>query len=285
MAMQPMPPLPKIADLLAAYGVRTKRQLSQNFILQPSVTEPRAGGRILHVEVGPGPGGLTRGLLNAGARHVVAVELDRTVLPLLESSQQRPVGVIHGDIMQADQQAFPLLAMWIGQAARREHLFSAPGTGMTLMFQQEVCERLTAPVGSKRRGRLSVLSQAFFNVSQVATIRKDLFWPVPKVDAGVLQFVPHDRSPLGSVPFATLAALVKSVFSHPNAMIRASLRKQGLAPMTDLLADCGIEPTDRPFMLGHDAFIRLAQACIDHGIAVSKSDVGNASPDATKPSE
>ncbi|EGF83198.1 hypothetical protein BATDEDRAFT_85801 [Batrachochytrium dendrobatidis JAM81] len=308
--------LPKLPQLISIYNVHAKKALGQNFLLRPGVTDSIAqhavakkrDGKTLHVEVGPGPGGLTRSLLKLGVTHLVAVEKDASVAPMLQilqASVPSRFRFLLGDMLESDQQVLfnqimteavecdrlsqpnsnsnpdnqphfdkvhivgnlpysissPLLHMWIKQAATEKYLFSFPKTEMTLMLQREVCERIAAPVGTKVRGRLSVLCQAFFDVKMLSVVDRKLFRPVPKVDGGILQFKPHAENRLKDVPYETFAHLVKVLHHHPNSMIRAILKRHNLGKVIDVLTECGIDPTSRSFMVDVDSYIRLARRC------------------------
>ncbi|KAH9248829.1 hypothetical protein BASA81_013486 [Batrachochytrium salamandrivorans] len=303
--------LPRVAQLLTLYNVRSKKVLGQNFLLNPIVTDriarytapKKTDGRVLHVEVGPGPGGLTRSVLKAGATHLIAVEKDLTMSPLLglvlfdrimaqaaECDQEQQI-VFEEQLPQPQpsQDDHPiktsfdkvhlvgnlpysissqLLAMWMQQAAARQYLFSFPTTEMTLMFQRELCERIEAPAGTKLRGRLSVVCQALFNVKMVTTVDRKLFKPVPKVDGGILRFVPHAEDKLKDIPYDTFVQLVKVLHHHPNSTIRAILKRHHLDAVCDLLPTCGIDPASRSFMLQVDAFIQLARQITKENIQI-----------------
>ncbi|KAJ1332934.1 hypothetical protein BSLG_008561 [Batrachochytrium salamandrivorans] len=330
--------LPRVAQLLTLYNVRSKKVLGQNFLLNPIVTDriarytapKKTDGRVLHVEVGPGPGGLTRSVLKAGATHLIAVEKDLTMSPLLgqlrdstpgrfryilddmllsdqlvlfdrimaqaaecdqeqqivfeeQLPQPQPSQDDHPIISTATETSFDkvhlvgnlpysissqLLAMWMQQAAARQYLFSFPTTEMTLMFQRELCERIEAPAGTKLRGRLSVVCQALFNVKMVTTVDRKLFKPVPKVDGGILRFVPHAEDKLKDIPYDTFVQLVKVLHHHPNSTIRAILKRHHLDAVCDLLPTCGIDPASRSFMLQVDAFIQLARQITKENIQI-----------------
>ncbi|KAL2914652.1 hypothetical protein HK105_205791 [Polyrhizophydium stewartii] len=347
--LPPLPRQPRLVDLLRVYNVRNKKFLGQNFLLKKSITDristqavskTRRGGRVLFVEVGPGPGGLTRSLLEAGAKHLVAVEKDTTVEPLLGQLRDSSAGrfrYVLGDIIDPDQHGLyerimaeaavcdvlqrqraaqvaasdldtqaeeetatmepfdqvhivanlpfgisgELVAMWAQQAAERKYLFSTPDTGMTLMFQKEVCERLAAPLGSKKRGGLSVQCQALFNVTQIMTVEGKCFTPAPKVDAGVAQFIPHRQDKLKGVPFAVFRRLVRAMHHHPNSMVRVALRHNGLDRVVDLLPACGIDPTQRAFMIEIEAYVELARRCIEEGVDLKARPVRRGAKAAT----
>ncbi|CEG80050.1 hypothetical protein RMATCC62417_14436 [Rhizopus microsporus] len=222
----PLPRLPSIRELIKIYGLSAKSQLSQNFILDKNITDKIT--RTTHisektplvVEVGPGPGLLSRSILDSGAKCIVAVEKDSRFLPTLhqlsEASDNR-FQVINGNILTVDHKdilsktsfrqdnnypvhiignlpfniASPLLLQWLHQRASQEALFSINNDiWLTLMFQKEVGDRIIADASTSKRGRLSVMTQSLYNVKEVYKVPSTVFVPRPKVDASVIQFSP-----------------------------------------------------------------------------------------------
>ncbi|KAI8879647.1 S-adenosyl-L-methionine-dependent methyltransferase [Backusella circina FSU 941] len=219
-----LPKLPSIRELIKLYGLSAKSQLSQNFILDKNITDKIV--RTAHisektplvVEVGPGPGLLSRSILDAGATRVIAVEKDDRFIPTLsqlsEASNQRfnviqgnMLTIDHGDIidkleLEKDQPihimgnlpfnvASPLLIQWLHQQTRREGLFGIGNdVWMTLMFQKEVGDRIAADASTSKRGRLAVMAQSLCHVKEVYKVPSTVFVPKPKVDASVVQLRP-----------------------------------------------------------------------------------------------
>ncbi|KAK3823857.1 MAG: S-adenosyl-L-methionine-dependent methyltransferase [Linnemannia elongata] len=209
-----LPPLPPIRDLIRVYGLSADQKFSQNFILDKNVTDTIAHhAKIsvkddLVVEVGPGPGLLTRSILDAGAR--------RVVVQLSEASDQR-LKFIMGDMLELDHAeifktalwlamdtnnstirllgnlpfgvASPLLIQWLKMMSLRQGIFHANNkVSMTLMFQKEVAERIVAPPNHPQRSRLSVMAQALCDVKMAYKLPAGVFVPKPKVDAAVVHF-------------------------------------------------------------------------------------------------
>ncbi|KAG0746297.1 hypothetical protein G6F62_001908 [Rhizopus arrhizus] len=221
-----LPKLPSVRELIKLYGLSAKSQLSQNFILDKNITDKIvrtaqiSKNTPLVVEVGPGPGLLSRSILDSGATNIVAVEKDDRFLPTLyqlsEASENR-FRVVHGNALKVDYDnillqieksplndypihiignlpfniASPLLLQWLHQTASREGLFgTSKDVWLTLMFQKEVGDRIIAKTSTSKRGRFSVMAQSLYNVREVYKVPSTIFVPRPKVDATVIQFSP-----------------------------------------------------------------------------------------------
>jgi 16S rRNA (adenine1518-N6/adenine1519-N6)-dimethyltransferase len=269
--------LPPLRDVIARHGLAAVKALGQNFLLDLNLTSriARAAGAldgVTVVEVGPGPGGLTRALLAAGARRVVAIERDARCLPALAEIAERYPGrleVIHDDAMRLDlarlvtgparivanlpyNVATPLLVGWLQAEPWPPWYLS-----MTLMFQREVAERIVALPGSKAYGRLGVLagwrseSRILFNIPAAA------FTPAPKVMSSIVHSVPRPN-PLPATA-AVLERVTAAAFGQRRKMLRQSLRSLGVDPLP-LLAQAGIEPTRRAEEIDVAGFVALANA-------------------------
>jgi 16S rRNA (adenine1518-N6/adenine1519-N6)-dimethyltransferase len=267
--------LPPLRDDIAAAGLRADKALGQNFLLDLNLLDRivraiplKPGDRVY--EVGPGPGGLTRALLKAGA-HVIAVERDRRAVPILEHlavvSQGR-LEIIQGDAMAIDAGAVAgqgahiaanlpynigtaLLTGWLTGQQWLPWWRSA-----TLMFQKEVAERLVATPGSGAYGRLSVLAQWRCDVRIEMLLPARAFTPPPKVDSAVVQFVP--RMPDVDVPMTVLERVTAAAFGQRRKMLRQSLK--GLPGALQVLDELGIESTRRAETLSVADFISVARA-------------------------
>jgi len=269
--------LPPLRDVIARHGLSAIKGLGQNFLLDLNLTAriARAAGDLAGhtvIEVGPGPGGLTRALLATGARRVVAIERDERCLPALEEIAARYPGrltILHDDALDVDfvslaagptrivanlpyNVATPLLVGWL-----RAEPWPPFYESLTLMFQREVAERIVAPPGGKSYGRLGVLAgwrstaRILFNVPPAA------FTPPPKVTSAVVGLVPR-ASPLPADP-AILERVVAAAFGQRRKMLRQSLRSLGLDPLP-LLAAAGIAPTERAEEVDVAGFVALADA-------------------------
>jgi len=270
------PDLPSLRDAIARHGLDARKSLGQHFLLDPSVCGRIAAlagdlsGR--HVlEVGPGPGGLTRALLATPAAEVVAVELDRRAVALLaELAAAHPgrLTVIEGDAQKTDATALvpaprriianlpynvasPLLVGWLRQAAAIE--------GMTLMFQQEVAERITAAPDTPAYGRLAVLAQWRCRCDLLLRLPPGAFTPPPKVWSAVVGFTPHAEDP-GPALFAAMERTTAAAFGQRRKMLRGALKSLGDAE--ELLAAAAIEGTRRAETLTVAEFDTLARALL-----------------------
>ncbi len=268
--------LPSLRETVARFGLDARKSLGQHFLLDPGVCARIAAlagdltGR--HVlEVGPGPGGLTRALLDGGAAQVVAVELDRravAALVELEAAHQGRLDVVEGDALGIDPVALlaaprriianlpynvatPLLVGWLRQAAGLE--------GMTLMFQQEVAERICAAPDTKAYGRLAVLSQWRCRCELLLRLPPGAFSPPPKVWSAVVGFTPHEQDP-GPDLFSAMERTTAAAFGQRRKMLRGALKSLGDAE--GLLAGADIEGTRRAETLSVAEFDRLARTLL-----------------------
>jgi 16S rRNA (adenine1518-N6/adenine1519-N6)-dimethyltransferase len=267
--------LPPLREVIAAHGLRASKALGQNFLLDGQLLARIAavpgkldGERVF--EVGPGPGGLTRALLHAGA-NVVAVERDSRCLPALaELSDAFPgkLRVIDGDAMATDAQAeagegahivanlpynvgTALLIGWL-EADRWTPWWASA----TLMFQQEVAERIVAGPGSSAYGRLSVLAQWRSSARLAMKVHRSAFTPPPKVMSAVVHIVPMP-APEG-VDAALLSRLTAAAFGQRRKMLRQSVR--GMPGALEALSLCEIDAERRAETLSVDDYVRVARA-------------------------
>ncbi|OYU14824.1 MAG: 16S rRNA (adenine(1518)-N(6)/adenine(1519)-N(6))-dimethyltransferase [Alphaproteobacteria bacterium PA4] len=252
--------LPPLREVIARHGLNAKKSLGQNFLFDGNLLDriarvpgPLAGQTVY--EVGPGPGGLTRALLRAGAS-VVAVERDDRALPALAELAEAADGrlrVIAGDAMAVDAAAeagrgahivanlpynigTALLTGWLDTEA-----WPPWWASLTLMFQKEVAERLVAAPGSHAYGRLSVLAQWRTTAKIAFTLPPRAFVPPPKIDSAVVHLVP--RAPMADASAARLAALTAAAFGQRRKMLRASLK--GLPGALEAMVAEGISPEAR----------------------------------------
>ncbi|MBC7138777.1 MAG: 16S rRNA (adenine(1518)-N(6)/adenine(1519)-N(6))-dimethyltransferase RsmA [Defluviimonas sp.] len=269
--------LPPLREVIAAHGLSARKQLGQNFLLDLNLTARiarLAGDLASHdvLEVGPGPGGLTRGLLAEGARHVVAVEKDARCLPALDEIAAACPGrltVLHGDALEMDLAAHltppwkvvanlpynvgtELLIRWLTPPA-----WPPAWSSLTLMFQKEVAERIVAKPGSKAYGRLALLAQWRCEARIVMTLPPEAFTPPPRVHSAVVQLAALP-APRFEADGAVLNRIVAAGFNQRRKMLRASLK--GVAPdIESKLVAAGIPPTARAEEIGLEAFCRLAR--------------------------
>ncbi|MGI1661303.1 16S rRNA (adenine(1518)-N(6)/adenine(1519)-N(6))-dimethyltransferase RsmA [Palleronia sp. KMU-117] len=269
--------LPPLREVIARHGLSARKALGQNFLLDLNLTAKiaRAAGDLTGsdvLEVGPGPGGLTRGLLAEGARRVVAVEKDARCLPALAEIAAAYPGrleVVEGDALAIDHRALltppvkivanlpynvgtELLTRWLDVADWPPFWQS-----LTLMFQREVAERIVAAPGSKTYGRLSILAQWRCEARIVMDLPPEAFTPAPKVRSSVIQLtaLPAPRFPADA---KVLSRVTAAAFNQRRKMLRAALR--ALAPdIEDRLRAAGIDPTRRAEQLSIAEFCALAR--------------------------
>ena len=269
-----MTKLPPLREVIAAHGLRASKALGQNFLLDEQLLDriaaipgPLAGQTVF--EVGPGPGGLTRALLRAGAR-VVAVERDERCLPALAELAAAFPGmleVVSDDAMAVDARALvgdgahivANLPYNVGTALTVGWL-SAEWTpwwaSLTLMFQQEVAERIVAPPGDGHYGRLSVLAQWRSSAKIAMKVHRSAFTPPPKVMSAMVHIEPTE-APDG-VAFRTLEILTAAAFGQRRKMLRQSLK--GLPGALEALEAVGIDPQRRAETVSVAEFVEVARA-------------------------
>ncbi len=269
--------LPPLRDVIAVFDLSAKKALGQNFLLDLNLTAriARAAGDLKGhdiLEVGPGPGGLTRGLLAEGARKVLAVELDERCLPALAQIAGAYPGrleVVQGDALKVDPLVHltapikivanlpynvgtELLVRWLTPP-----VWPPVWTSLTLMFQKEVAERIVAKPGSKAYGRLALLAQWRCDARIVLTLPPSAFTPPPKIDSAVVHLValPQPRFP---APAKTLERVVATAFNQRRKMLRSALKTLDPA-IESRLERLGIAPTARAEEIGLEAFCALAR--------------------------
>jgi 16S rRNA (adenine1518-N6/adenine1519-N6)-dimethyltransferase len=273
--------LPPLRETIRRHGLSAKKSLGQNFLLDLNLTAriARAGGPlegVTVVEIGPGPGGLTRALLANGAPQVIAVERDsRAIAALGEIAAHYPgrLTVVEGDALEMEWDRAPaaapssrlriianlpyniataLLVRWLGVEPWPPWYDS-----LVLMFQREVAERIVALPGARQYGRLAVLAGWRTQAKILFDVAPAAFVPPPKVTSSVVRLVP--RAPPLPCSRTTLERVTAAAFGQRRKMLRQSLRALGIDPQP-ILATAGIDPTARAEEISVEGFVALAEA-------------------------
>ena len=267
--------LPPLRDVIAKYDLAAKKSLGQHFLLDLNLTGrvARAAGDLSQctvIEIGPGPGGLTRALLSEGAKKVIAIERDhRPIAALQEIAAAYPgrLEIIEGDALEIDPASLcdgprkiianlpynistQLVLNWLSTITEYECL--------TLMFQKEVADRLAAEPRTKDYGRLSVLTQWLCDVRINFNIKPTAFTPPPKVMSSVATLIPRAQ-PLVDIEQSKLERVTQAAFGQRRKMLRASLKTLGVNG-EELALKAGLEPTKRAEELSVEDFCALVKA-------------------------
>ena len=269
--------LPPLREVIGAYGLSAKKSLGQNFLLDLNLTAKiaRQAGDLTEcdvLEIGPGPGGLTRGLLAEGTRKVLAIEKDARCLPALEEIAGAYPGrlqVINGDALEVDplehlnapirvaanlpyNVGTELLVRWL-----TPKVWPPFWQSLTLMFQKEVAERIVAQPGSKAYGRLAILAQWRSEAKIAMHLPPGTFTPPPKVSSAVVHLTALE-TPKFEADADVLSRVVAKAFNQRRKMLRAALK--GVTPdIEDRLQAAGIAPTERAENVSIEAFCALAR--------------------------
>ena len=269
--------LPPLREVIASHDLSARKSLGQNFLLDLNILRriARAAGPLVDktvIEIGPGPGGLTRCLLETSARHIIAVEHDpRCINAIRDLEYLAPdrLRIIEKDAMNLDLDvlekefgslciianlpyniATSLLIRWL----KRIELFD----GLFLMFQREVAERIVAAPGSKIYGRLSVAAQWRCEVKPLFTLPARAFTPSPKIESTFVEFIPRKKR-LAEAPSDAFETVVAAAFSQRRKMLRTSLKAIFSDPVS-VLQEAGIDPTSRAEAIEIQGFCALARA-------------------------
>lgn len=266
--------LPPLRTVIAQHDLRADKSLGQNFLLDLNITDKiaRQTGDLSDItvfEIGPGPGGLTRSLLKAGAKRVIAIEFDPRAVAALQDLAKAAAGrldVLHADALKTDLTtlaegpraivanlpyniATPLLVGWLRQIHENPSAFSS----MILMFQKEVAERITAEPGGKTYGRLSVLAQWLCKAHRLFDLPPSAFTPPPKIHSSIVRFIPRTQ-PEDLPPFEIMEALTAASFGQRRKMIRSSLKDYAR-----IVAEAELNPEVRAENLSVEDFVSLAR--------------------------
>ena len=274
--MSPIDKLPPLREVIAAHGLSAKKQLGQNFLLDLNLTSriARVGGAlegVTVIEVGPGPGGLTRALLAAGAKKVIAIERDDRVLPALAQIAEAYPGqleVIAADALEIDYApladgptriianlpyniATPLLIGWLTTDPWPPFFES-----LTLMFQREVAERIAAKPSEEAFGRLGVLAGWRTEAKIAFNVDRNAFTPPPKVTSSVVHLKPKPVEV--DIAVKDVEAVTRAAFGQRRKMVRQSLKSLGV-PVEGLFSVAGLKGDERAEDLPIVAFLAMAK--------------------------
>ncbi len=265
--------LPPLRDVISAHNLRAEKALGQNFLLDQNITDKivRQVGDLTGktvIEIGPGPGGLTRSLLKSEAKKIIAVEYDERAVAALQNLKSvagERLDVVHADALKTDLLALcegprvivanlpyniatPLLMGWLKQIRTDPHAYDQ----MILMFQKEVADRIAARSATKAFGRLSVISQWICETKKLFDLPPSAFTPPPKVKSAIVKFTPKVL-PEDAPEFRVVEALTQAAFGQRRKMLRSSLKEH-----VGQLEKLEIDPQKRAENLKVDDFIRLA---------------------------
>lgn len=297
-----LPPLPTIRDLIRIYKLHALKQFSQNFLMDQRITDKivKAAGKIENgyvLEVGPGPGSITRSILSRYPKHLVVVEKDRRFMPTLEILAESTKDLVRMDIVRDDilkyqcEHAFPdfpqqewegkranvhlignlpfaistrLLINWFKDISLRRGAWTYGRSSLTLTFQYEVAQRIIAPIGDDQRCRLSVMSQIWTNPDLKFVIPGTAFVPKPNVDVGVVTILPK-KQPLTDLPFDLVERVVRHIFSMRQKYCRRGIANLYPPTVQDELTSktfsmAQVDPEMRSFELSNEECLRIAGA-------------------------
>lgn len=273
--------LPPLREVIATHNLRAERKFGQNFILDLNLTQriARAGGSLSDctvIEIGPGPGGLTRGLLMSGARKVIVIEADARFLPALEdikTAYPDRLEIVQGDALQISPDAVtpepyriisnlpyniatPLFTGWL-ENSWRDGVWAPRFLSMTLMFQKEVAQRIAAAPGTDHFGRLSVLTGWLTQARILFDVDRQVFVPPPNVTSSIMHVEPRAQ-PLAPADPRVFSQVTAAAFGQRRKMLRASLKKICASPSA-VLGDAQIAETKRAEQLEIEEFCTLAR--------------------------
>lgn len=265
--------LPSTSDLIKKYQLDAQKSLGQNFILDKNFTDKivKSAGDLsdsLVIEVGPGPGSLTRSILDAGCKKLISIEKDPRCFDLLAEFKNfygERFELVAGDALEYDyskHEKFKVIANLpynVGTVLLFNWLKNCDKiSSMTLMLQKEVVERIVAKPGDNHYGRLAVMVNFLCKTRLVFTVNKSVFTPPPKVTSAIVEIIPREK-PLSDVEFSKLERVVAAAFGQRRKMLRSSLRSVFFDNTEKFLNECGIRPEERAENIRIEDFCNLAK--------------------------
>lgn len=273
--------LPTTSLLIQKYNLNAQKSLGQNFILDKNFTDKIVASvgnlqDFLVLEIGPGPGSLTRSILDANCKKLIVIEKDFRCIELLKEFQEfygDKLEVIEGDALKIDEEEIikkfcenpaekikiianlpynigtPLVFKWLKIAPKI--------SSMTLMLQKEVVQRIVARPGDDHYGRLAVMINFLCETRLVFTVNKSVFTPPPKVTSAIVEIIPRQK-PLCDVEFEKLSRVVAAAFGQRRKMLRSSLKGIFFDKTEEILIACGIRPEERAENIAIEDFCKLA---------------------------
>lgn len=266
--------LPSTSDLIKKYDLAAKKSLGQNFILDKNFTDKiaRAAGDLSNanvLEIGPGPGSLTRSILDCGAKSLTVVEKDQRCLAALAELKEfygQQLAIIEADALTIDEatisneklKIIANLPYNIGTVLIFKWLKILPKIeSMHLMLQKEVVDRITAKPGNKHFGHLAVMVNFLCETKKVFEVSRHVFTPPPKVTSAIVEIIPRAK-PLADVEFYKLERVVAAAFNQRRKMIKSALKSVFVNPQ-EILESCGIAPELRAENLSIEQFCEIAR--------------------------
>lgn len=268
--------LPSTSDLIKKHGLLAKKSLGQNFILDKNFTDKiaRSAGDLTDyevLEIGPGPGSLTRSILDAGAKKLTVIEMDERCIAALNELKEfygERLEIIQGDALKFDEaqlfatdKKFKIIANLpynIGTVLIFKWLKNVDKiASMHLMLQKEVVERIVAKPNDNHYGRLAVMVNFLCQTKMVFTVNKSVFTPPPKVTSAIVEIIPREK-PLADVEFTKLERVVAAAFNQRRKMLKSSLKSIFQNP-EEILKAAGINPEARPENLKIEEFCKIAK--------------------------
>lgn len=269
--------LPPLREVIEAHQLRAKKSFGQHFLLDQNITDKivrKAGVQAMQhlIEVGPGPGGLTRSLLASGAASLTVIEMDARCIPIMEHLREcstMPFTIIEGDALAVhipERVSAPraiianlpynvgtqMVLKWLEEL----HADAGVYAHISVMLQQEVVDRICAKPYSKAYGRLSVMAQWICDTSLLMHLPPQAFSPPPKVDSAVIQLCPKARS--DKMEFAVMEKLVQCAFNQRRKMLRKALSPLGM-DASQLCAKAGVDETLRPDQVSVEQYLKLCE--------------------------